>query len=69
MAYWLGCPIEVEEIHEICYIVTNPMKKLKDPVVIDMLTGEVFERYDGEYPYPLREYPLIYCERDTFEFE
>ena len=69
MAYWLGCPIEVEEIHEICYIVTNPMKKLKDPVVIDMLTGEVFERYDGEYPYPMREYPLIYCERDTFEFE
>jgi hypothetical protein len=41
MAYWLGCPIEVEEIHDICYIVTNPMKKLKDPVVIDMLTGEV----------------------------
>ena len=69
MAYWLACPVEVEEAHETCYIVPNPMKKLKDPVVIDMLTGDVFERDTDEFKYPLREYPLVYCERDTFEIE
>ena len=69
MAYWLACPVEAEEAHEVCYIVPNPMKKFKDPVFIDMLTGEVFEAYGAETRSPLREYPIIYCERDTFEFE
>lgn len=70
MAYWLATPVEAEESHETCYIVPNPMKKLKEPVVVDMLTGEIYERAPGEHtPYPLREYPLIYCEKDTFEFE
>ena len=69
LAYWLACPVEKEEMVETCHIVPNPMKKLKTPVVIDMLTGYVYERDEGEYKYPLREYPFVYCEKDTFEIE
>ena len=67
MAYWLASTVEQEEIHETCKILENPMKKLKDPVLIDMLTGDVFEQTEDETTYPLREYPMLYCERDTFE--
>lgn len=69
MAYWLACPVEDEEVHDCCEIVQNPMKKLNDPVVIDMLTGDVFEQSEEGDMYPLREYPFVFCDRDTFEFE
>jgi hypothetical protein len=52
-----------------CNVTQSPSSKLKDPVVIDMMTGEVFEPCEDEKTFPLREYPHIFCERDTFEFD
>lgn len=70
MAYWLSVPVVgCEEVNKPCNITQSPSSKLKDPVVIDMMTGEVFEPCEDEKTFPLREYPHIFCERDTFEFD
>ena len=70
MAYWLTVPIEEEPVKDAgCFFPMNPMHKIKEPVCIDMLTGEVYERESLEEAYPIKEYPMLICEKDAYEFE
>lgn len=70
LAYWLSVPIEDEAISDAgCYIPMNPTDKIENPVCIDMLTGEVWERESKAESYPIKEYPMLLCEKDAYEFE
>jgi len=67
MAYWLGTAVEREEQIESCSIVLSPLMKLKDAVLIDMYTGVVSVPPATLKDLPLREYPILLTEKDTYE--
>ncbi len=55
----------------------NVPNAITDPVLVDMLTGEVFEiektLYKNKnlvlYGLPMKEYPMMICDRSTYEIE
>ena len=67
MAYWLATPVESEAVEGRCMIVNYPLVKIDDPVLVDMFTGEVFEIGESLADLPIREYPILYTDRKTFE--
>ncbi len=69
LAYWVAVPIEDELIEGSCFFPLDPTNKIENPVCIDILTGEVWERESNAEAYPLKEYPMILCEKDAYEFE
>ena len=66
MAYWLGTPIEQEEQSGTCSIVLSPLVEIKNPVLIDMYTGAVFEATEDLKMLPIREYPILITDKDTY---
>ena len=74
-AYWLPFPVETEA--EIIYGATAdiPFADIKTPVVIDLLTGDVYkidEKDINREVYrlenlPICDYPMLICDIDTFE--
>ena len=70
LAYWLAVPIENEPTENAtCFVPMNPLEKIENAVCIDMLTGEVWERETNAEGYPIKEYPMLLCEKDAFDYE
>jgi len=73
-AYWLAIPVEEEDAEPRVLrprkFTMMPTAAFRDPVMIDMFTGEVFAIEDELYAgTPIGEYPRLICERGTFEIE
>ena len=67
MAYWIASPVEAEVVEGSCTIVPYPLADIKDPVLIDMFTGEVLDPEGELTNLPIREYPILFADRNAFE--
>lgn len=74
--YYLPTRLGTGEINLKCELCTY--EKLKEPVLVNMFTGEVFDEiicerdWHGVYHYkdlPLKDYPLILTEKSVIEFK
>jgi hypothetical protein len=76
--YWLPIPIEEERpMLKKSTQVKLLSDAIKNPMVIDLFTGIVLEPEDCEWNadtrvisgLPIGEYPILICDKDTFDFE
>lgn len=77
VAWWLPWNAQENVIEPAKVNITMKDISFKDPVIIDLLTGDVFDAHQylsvqsGESQFtgiPLTDYPLVIVERNTIQF-